>query len=97
MQPNSSHLIDLLNEMRSFGGSIRTPGLADEQIIAMSKNHPDLCEAIEAAAALHREMREEFADVLAWLTTLANISGVDLEQAVREKYMGTDGGPKGEK
>jgi NTP pyrophosphatase (non-canonical NTP hydrolase) len=42
-------------------------------------------------------LREEFADVLAWLTTLANISGVDLEQAVREKYMGTDGGPKGEK
>ena len=42
-------------------------------------------------------LREEFADVLAWLTTLANISGVDLEQAVREKYMGNDGGPKGEK
>ena len=42
-------------------------------------------------------LREEFADVLAWVTTLANISGVDLEQAVREKYMGNDGGPKGEK
>ena len=45
----------------------------------------------------HANLREEFADVLAWLTTLANISGVDLEQAVREKYMGSDGGPKGEK
>jgi len=42
-------------------------------------------------------LREEFADVLAWLTTLANICGVDLEAAVREKYCGTDGGPKGEK
>ena len=42
-------------------------------------------------------LREEFADVLAWLTTLANISGVDLEQAVREKYLGADGGPKGVK
>lgn len=28
---------------------------------------------------------EEFADVLAWLTTLANINGVDLERAL-EKY-----------
>lgn len=28
----------------------------------------------------------EFADVLAWLATLANIAGVDLEAAVRAKY-----------
>ncbi len=28
---------------------------------------------------------EEFADVLAWLCTLANINGVDLEKAI-EKY-----------
>ncbi|MFW6132988.1 MAG: MazG nucleotide pyrophosphohydrolase domain-containing protein [Planctomycetota bacterium] len=28
---------------------------------------------------------EEFADVLAWLCTLANINGIDLERAV-EKY-----------
>jgi len=27
-------------------------------------------------------LEEEFADVLAWLTTLANINGVDLEQAL---------------
>ncbi|MBN1123887.1 MAG: hypothetical protein JXA82_02690 [Sedimentisphaerales bacterium] len=30
---------------------------------------------------------EEFADVLAWLCTLANINDVDLEQAV-QKYLG---------
>lgn len=41
-------------------------------------------------------LREEFADVLAWLTTLANITGVDLEAAIREKYL-TNGGPKGVK
>ncbi len=41
-------------------------------------------------------LREEFADVLAWLTTLANICEVDLETAIREKYL-TDGGPKGVK
>ncbi len=28
----------------------------------------------------------EFADVLAWLATLANTVGVDLEAAVRDKY-----------
>ena len=29
---------------------------------------------------------KEFADVLAWLATLANIAGVDLDEAVRAKY-----------
>ena len=32
------------------------------------------------------ETAQEFADVLAWLATLANIAGVDLEEAVRRKY-----------
>lgn len=40
-------------------------------------------------------LAEEFADVIAWLTTLANISGVDLTEALR-KY--TDrGGVEGVK
>lgn len=41
-------------------------------------------------------LEEEFADVLAWLTTLANIAEVDLTQAMRRKYI-DDGGPKGTK
>ena len=44
----------------------------------------------ELAAALReggpREQAEEFADVLAWLATIANVAGIDLDQAVREKY-----------
>ena len=44
----------------------------------------------ELAGALRGGTREElaleFADVLAWLATLANIAGVDLEEAVRAKY-----------
>ena len=28
----------------------------------------------------------EFADVLAWLSTLASIAGIDLEEAARAKY-----------
>jgi len=44
----------------------------------------------ELATALrqgtHQERMEEFADVLAWLTTIANIVGVDLTEAVAGKY-----------
>jgi NTP pyrophosphatase (non-canonical NTP hydrolase) len=46
----------------------------------------------ELAAALRggtdQERAEEFADVLAWLATLANVVGVDLEAAVQAKYGG---------
>lgn len=34
------------------------------------------------------DKREEFADVLAWVATLANVEGIDLADAVREKYGG---------
>lgn len=44
----------------------------------------------ELAAALRSGTREqqmlEFADVIAWLTTIANVAGVDLTEAVRRKY-----------
>lgn len=50
-----------------------------------------LCEETgELARALRRgdpsALRAEFADVLAWLATLANIAGVDLEAAARQAY-----------
>lgn len=44
----------------------------------------------ELAAALrsgtHAERTAEFADVLAWLATIANVAGVDLTEAVAQKY-----------
>jgi NTP pyrophosphatase (non-canonical NTP hydrolase) len=44
----------------------------------------------ELAAALREgtkeELAAEFADVLAWLATIANVAKIDLEQAVRDKY-----------
>jgi NTP pyrophosphatase (non-canonical NTP hydrolase) len=44
----------------------------------------------ELSAALRsgtdEERAHEFADVLAWLATLANVAGVDLDQALRAKY-----------
>ena len=33
-----------------------------------------------------KEMEEEFADVLAWLTTIANVVDVDLNKALVDKY-----------
>ena len=37
----------------------------------------------------HEQKQDEFADVFAWLCTLANINDVDLEKACR-KYTGND-------
>lgn len=62
----------------------------------------------ELATALHKAAGEggetsghddpagEFADVLAWLCTLANINGIDLDAAVRKKYL-EGSGPEGHK
>jgi len=44
----------------------------------------------ELATALrsgdHEERLGEFADVLAWLCTIANVAGVDLNEAIMRKY-----------
>jgi NTP pyrophosphatase (non-canonical NTP hydrolase) len=44
----------------------------------------------ELASALRdgtrEERMEEFADVLAWLATIANVAGVDLSEAIARKY-----------
>jgi NTP pyrophosphatase (non-canonical NTP hydrolase) len=50
----------------------------------------------DADAAARENLDEEFADVVAWLCTLANINDVDLERALRAKYP-FDGGPEGVK
>lgn len=44
----------------------------------------ELSAALRSGTPLERE--QEFADVLAWLATLANVVGVDLEAAVQAKY-----------
>jgi|TARA_B100000959_G_C14694154_1_gene506016 NTP pyrophosphatase (non-canonical NTP hydrolase) len=41
-------------------------------------------------------LHEEFADVFAWMVTLANITSIDLTEAVQRKYI-KDGGPEGTK
>lgn len=49
----------------------------------------------ELASAIAKDdqqnKEEEFADVLAWLVTLANVEGVDLERAIRKFTAGCPG------
>ncbi len=40
------------------------------------------------APADRANLEEEFADVIAWLCTLANISDVNLAEALHKKYLG---------
>jgi NTP pyrophosphatase (non-canonical NTP hydrolase) len=41
-------------------------------------------------AAVRANLEEEFADMVAWLCTLANVLDVDLEEAIRKKYLGEE-------
>jgi len=57
----------------------------------LAGTHMWFCEEVgELTRALRRgqqdELEGEFADVLAWLATLASIAGIDLEAAARKKY-----------
>jgi NTP pyrophosphatase (non-canonical NTP hydrolase) len=52
--------------------------------------------ATALASGDEENLREEFADVLAWLCTLANINEVDLAKAVTQKYL-VKSRPKGHK
>ncbi len=57
----------------------------------LAGTHMWFCEEVgELTRALRRgqteELEGEFADVLAWLATLAPIAGIDLEAAAAQKY-----------
>lgn len=57
----------------------------------LAGTHMWFCEEVgELTRALRRghqdELEGEFADVLAWLSTLASIAGIDLQKAAQRKY-----------
>lgn len=57
----------------------------------LAGTHMWFCEEVgELTRALRRDQRDElegeFADVLAWLSTLASIAGIDLQEAAHKKY-----------
>jgi NTP pyrophosphatase (non-canonical NTP hydrolase) len=50
----------------------------------LAEEFGELASAVRAGD--HDELAAEMADVLAWLATLANIRGIDLEAAIERKY-----------
>ena len=85
--PTSSPAISL----RDFQQLIREMYLEKDVARGIDGTFMWLMEEVgELASALREgtpaEQAAEFADVLAWLTTIANVAGVDLAAAVAEKY-----------
>ncbi len=77
--------------LADFQAMIRKMYLAKDQARGVDGTFMWLMEEVgELAAALRdgtqAERLEEFADVLAWLTTIANVCEVDLTEAVLRKY-----------
>ncbi|WP_428940564.1 MazG nucleotide pyrophosphohydrolase domain-containing protein [Fontivita pretiosa] len=56
----------------------------------------ELATALSNAEKDRANLEEEFADVIAWLCTLANITDVDLARAITKKYL-SDQPPQGHK
>ena len=68
---------------RMYSDKDRARGAAGT-FLWLSEEVGELAAAI--AEGTREEQADEFADVLAWLATLANVVGVDLTKAVRAKY-----------
>ena len=100
MAQSSSHSGGALT-LADFQQTVRDRYFAADSARGWAPTFAYLIEEVgELATALSSDdpanLREEMADVLAWLCTLANIRGVDLTAAVTEKYLGT-APPKGTK
>ena len=77
--------------IRDFQSLIRTMYVAKDRARGVDGTFMWLMEEMgELASALrdgtHEDRKEEFADVLAWLTTIANVAEVDLTEAITSKY-----------
>ncbi len=57
-------LLDTLAPLRAHGGQRRTTGLDDQTLLRFAATHPDLVEAIEAAAAEYAAVRADFPELL---------------------------------
>ena len=80
-------------EIREFQEKIEEIYFERDSARGLAGTHMWFAEEVgELTRALRRDDRDglegEFADVFAWLSTLASISKIDLEEAVRKKYEG---------
>ena len=80
-------------EIREFQERIEAIYFERDSARGLAGTHMWFMEEVgELTRALRRDQREElegeFADVFAWLSTLASIAKIDLEVAVKNKYEG---------
>jgi NTP pyrophosphatase (non-canonical NTP hydrolase) len=78
-------------EIAEFQDLIRRTYHARDKKRGLDKNYLWLTEEVgELAEAVRRRdkkmMKEEFADVLAWLCTIGSLAGIDVEEAALAKY-----------
>jgi len=80
----SFSLADLQNVIRETYGAKDQRRGADGNFMWLMEEIGELAGALRSGT--HEEQLGEFADVLAWLATIANVVGVDLAEAVARKY-----------
>lgn len=68
-----------------YGARDRARGTAGT-FLWFSEEVGELARSLNSGTPGSREERREFADVFAWLATLASMRGIDLAEAAREKY-----------
>ncbi len=68
----------------TFGAKDRKRGI-ESTYLWFAEEVGELARAINGRTS-RENLRHEFADVLAWLTTLASIANVDLQEATTERY-----------
>jgi NTP pyrophosphatase (non-canonical NTP hydrolase) len=79
-------LDDLQNLIREMYGAKDSRRGMEGTFMWFMEEVGELAGALRGGNVERDQLLSEFADVLAWLTTLANIAGVNLEEAIRMKY-----------
>ncbi len=88
--PNEVSLTDFQHKIRAMYYEKDVQRGIDGTFMWLVEEVGELATALRQGT--HQEQAAEFADVLAWLATIANVAGIDLGQAVQEKYgMGCPG------
>ncbi len=85
MQPNSINLSDFQQLIRDMYYEKDVARGVEGTFMWLMEEVGELASALRSGND-RENLAAEFADVLAWLTTIANVAGVDLNAAVAAKY-----------
>jgi NTP pyrophosphatase (non-canonical NTP hydrolase) len=84
MNESSWTLRSLQEQIRSLYGAKDSQRGSDGTFMWFMEEVGELAAALRSGTQAEKEA--EFADVLAWLATLANVANADLDTAIRGKY-----------